>query len=179
MREALKNLATLESIVCPEWEYRYFSYNADWSEHEEMASMRDGCGSEWFVWFKSGVTAYKCYSSEDGAMDNLEEATNNFPAKFDEFLNEAAFSMQRATCIWYMEEIQWVKFGKEAIHIIGLQDVLSWEAKDYCSWAAAYYEREIAEKPAAEILAGRLNESVALQLNPELNWEQFSAEWKI
>ncbi|MEK3838400.1 hypothetical protein [Paenibacillus sp. FSL R7-0128] len=37
--------AMLEAILMPEWEYRYYSYNAHWDKNEQMASMRDGEGS--------------------------------------------------------------------------------------------------------------------------------------
>ncbi|MGY5610077.1 hypothetical protein ACXHJ2_18310 [Paenibacillus sp. ALE3] len=36
----------------PEWEYRYYSYNAHWDENEQMASMRDGEGDHYFALFQ-------------------------------------------------------------------------------------------------------------------------------
>lgn len=46
LKRRTKALAMLEAIVCPEWEYRYYSYNSRWSSGEEMASMRNGQGDE-------------------------------------------------------------------------------------------------------------------------------------
>jgi hypothetical protein len=34
----------LDAIVCPEWEHRYYSFNANWAADEVMGSMRDGSG---------------------------------------------------------------------------------------------------------------------------------------
>jgi hypothetical protein len=34
----------IEAVVCPEWQYRYYSFNAGWAPGEEMASMRNGMG---------------------------------------------------------------------------------------------------------------------------------------
>jgi len=176
VREKLKNLAILEAIVCPDWELRYFSYNGTWGNGVEMASMRDGCGSEWFTWFKGNATAYKCFSPEDGLMTNLDAIKKEFPAVFAGFVNECAFSMQHATCLWYKESSQWVKFGNEVVHSIGLEQVLSWEAKDYCSWAREYYERELSERLVAKVLEGQRNETIVIQINPALEWNTFVTE---
>src|SRR5262245_26616422 len=39
-----QSIAVLDAILSPEWEYRFFSFNAAWdlANHERMASMRDG-----------------------------------------------------------------------------------------------------------------------------------------
>jgi hypothetical protein len=44
-------LAVLDLILSPEWQYRYYSFNSKWSDAEQMASMRDGCGNEWWIVF--------------------------------------------------------------------------------------------------------------------------------
>ena len=65
--------ALLEAILCLDWEYRYFSFDAHWSKNQEMASMRDGSGGHWFLLFTDRFIAYKCISPEDGLIDNLDE----------------------------------------------------------------------------------------------------------
>lgn len=85
IRKKLKTLAAVEAIVCPDWEERYFSYNSKWSEREEMASMRDGCGAEWFAWFHQSLIAYKYFSPEDGAMKDLEKVKKAFPSEYKSF----------------------------------------------------------------------------------------------
>ena len=35
----------------PEWEYRYFSYNSKWDKSEEVASMKNGEGDEYYLLF--------------------------------------------------------------------------------------------------------------------------------
>jgi hypothetical protein len=44
LRRLTKSIAMLDAIICPEWEYRYYSYNSQWGDGEEMASTRNGCG---------------------------------------------------------------------------------------------------------------------------------------
>ena len=39
-----KALAALDAINSPDWEYRYYSYNPEWSENEQVLEMRDGEG---------------------------------------------------------------------------------------------------------------------------------------
>ncbi len=42
LRKKMKSLALLDAIIEQEWEYRYSSYNSNWSDTEEMGSLRDG-----------------------------------------------------------------------------------------------------------------------------------------
>ena len=41
----------LEAIICPQWEYRYFSYQRNWSETEECCEMRNGEGDQMLIIF--------------------------------------------------------------------------------------------------------------------------------
>ena len=47
----MKSLAVLDSIIEPDWEYRYYSFNSKWDKSEEMGSMRNGQGGAWFCVF--------------------------------------------------------------------------------------------------------------------------------
>ncbi len=60
LKRTTQSFATLDLIVSPEWEDRYYSFDSNWSPSEQMASMRDGCGDEWFLLFgSSGWAALK------------------------------------------------------------------------------------------------------------------------
>lgn len=48
-----KSISALEAIICPEWEYRYFSYQKDWSDTEELCEMRDGQGNHLLILFSN------------------------------------------------------------------------------------------------------------------------------
>jgi hypothetical protein len=92
----------LDAILCPEWQYRYFSFNANWAPGMEMASMRDGCGDDWFLLFDSVGAALKGFAHEL-AVDQSFGANirAQVPGEFSAFLDEPAFSMQNATfCFW-------------------------------------------------------------------------------
>ena len=44
LKRMFQSLALLDAILMPDWEYRYYSFDANWSDEEMLASMRDGSG---------------------------------------------------------------------------------------------------------------------------------------
>jgi hypothetical protein len=48
----------LDLIVEPEWGLRYFSYQPSWGPGEDLASMRDGSGNEYWIVFAADGAAY-------------------------------------------------------------------------------------------------------------------------
>ena len=58
VRARSKAMAVLDAVLSPEWQWRYYSYDAQWAPGEEMASMRDGSGNDYAVVFSAaGVYA--------------------------------------------------------------------------------------------------------------------------
>src|SRR5262245_13262279 len=51
LRRLTRALATLDAILSPEWQYRYYSFDSAWGKGELMASMRNGSGDHWFAIF--------------------------------------------------------------------------------------------------------------------------------
>jgi hypothetical protein len=104
IRLRAKALAMLDAIVSPEWEYRYYSFDAAWGDGEEMASMRNGEGDDWFLLFCRYGAAIKGLNHESPIATNdtfAKEIMKSVPDTFASFLNEPAFSMDRATfCYW-------------------------------------------------------------------------------
>ena len=165
----LKSLALLDAIVEPEWEYRYFSYDSNWSDTEEMGSLRDGSGGQWFLWTSGHLAGYKCVSPEDGLIANLEEVKLQFPEVYKPFINEPAFTMDHATTIWYLTNNEWVKHGKSVKYLIGLDTISNWGPKEYISWASEYYEREIDLVAVQNIFAQEFSEKDAKLLNKKID----------
>ncbi|MCE0557459.1 MULTISPECIES: hypothetical protein [unclassified Motilimonas] len=176
LRKKMKSLALLDAIIEQEWQYRYFSYNSNWSDSEEMGSLRDGCGGEWFLWFSGELAGYKCLSPEDGLMPELQEAKESASEAFGSFINEPAFSMDQATCIWFLENSQWTEHGKPVKWLIDLKAITNWEASDYHAWATEYYEREIDLEAVEKILSGEFSEDLAKKLNPDIEMSELLAE---
>src|SRR5262249_20272971 len=46
LRNLCQVIATLDAILSPEWEWRYYSFNSKWSAGAMCASMRNGSGDE-------------------------------------------------------------------------------------------------------------------------------------
>jgi len=51
LKEICKSIAAIEAVICPEWQYRYYSYQNNWSEFEEVFEMRDGQGDQMLILF--------------------------------------------------------------------------------------------------------------------------------
>jgi hypothetical protein len=104
LRRLTKSIAMLDAIVSPEWEYRYYSYNSRWGEGEEMASMRDACGNDWFLLFNRHGAALNGFAHEyplAGDVSFSARIQETVPQAFASFLHEPAFSMETASfCMW-------------------------------------------------------------------------------
>lgn len=53
LKRLCKALATLDAILCRDWEYRYYSYNKNWdlAKGEEFFEMKNGSGDEFQILF--------------------------------------------------------------------------------------------------------------------------------
>jgi len=51
LKKLCKSISVLEAIISPEWEYRYYSYQKNWSEKEEFCEMRNGQGDQMLILF--------------------------------------------------------------------------------------------------------------------------------
>ena len=104
LRRLTKSLAMLDAILSPEWQHRYYSFNSRWSAGEQMASMRNGSGDEWFLLFAPWGAVLKGFAHESTLANDLgfpERIQQSLPPVFASFLHEAAFSMHEATfCLW-------------------------------------------------------------------------------
>lgn len=154
LRRLAKSIAMLDAIICPEWEYRYYSYNSKWGQGEEMASMRNGCGDDWFLLFGPYGAALKGFAhefpqAEDPSFPSRIQET--VPATFESFLKEPAFSMERATfCLWSRPiDAHWSvvapangSTSPEKDGSAELLGIFDRDPRTYQLWAVDYYERD-------------------------------------
>jgi hypothetical protein len=59
-----QSIAVLDTILCPDWDGRYYSFNSKWGDGEQTASMRNGSGDEYFIWFSKHGAAIKGFAHE-------------------------------------------------------------------------------------------------------------------
>ncbi len=64
LQKICKSVSALEAIICPDWEYRYYSYQKDWSETEEFCEMRNGQGDQMLIVFSNKGTCINGFAHE-------------------------------------------------------------------------------------------------------------------
>ena len=164
--ETCQSLAVIEAILMQEWDFRYFSFNSSWDVNKSMASMRDGCGSHYYMTFDSQLTKClgKLYNKPIGVKDTT-------PIKdvymFEEFLQEPAFENEDATIYYYKtsNKIKWqsIPFLSD-IPFLGF---LVNKENAYIPWAESCYEIEIKTQPVIDIFNYQpVTSSMVNQLNP-------------
>jgi hypothetical protein len=180
-RRLAQSLAMLDAIVSPEWQHRYYSYNARWADGEHMASMRDGEGNHWFAWIGDAGIAlhglwhespvFRLGNPEVGIFEHLPEHFHG-PLR-----DEPAFDTRNSTfCLWRSPaDAAWsvgpVKLprGKDPDGSGALLSILAGDPAQYVEFARAYYERALAIDDVAAIYAHtRLDPARVGRLNPEV-----------
>lgn len=184
LRRKCMALAMLDALICPEWDYRYFSFNAHWSPGEEMASMRNGEGDDWFLLFDENDAALKGFSHESAVVGaNLAKAIQErVPQDFSSFLGEPAFSMAQATfCFWRrgydshwsqvnVEDVQWADEDDGSSYLLAL---LIAPEEAYQEYASDYFEENIPIDAIRAIFAhAPLTASLVASLNPEIEMNE-------
>lgn len=168
LKKLCQSIATLDAIICPEWEYRYYSYNSHWGEQQEMASMRDGSGDEYYIIFNPhGALIYGLAHESPMSPWRPEEGQSNrqrlpaserrprmwpgvidaVPEAFQEFIQTEPVKSTGATfCIWRHYGQQWqigdITFPSDA-YADGSADLLlmlDGQPATYRKWAVDYYE---------------------------------------
>jgi hypothetical protein len=185
LRYLLQSIAMLDAIICPEWQYRYYSFNAKWSAYEQMGSMRDGSGDDFFALFNKAGCWLKGFSHEapmapysntparlwPGVIDSV-------PLDFAECLREPAFKIKDTTfCVWRQnKDAAWQR--GEIVFPDGHEDPdgseallspLDGQPETYRGWAVGYYERDISLRAVKHIYQHEpLNAPVIADLNSDV-----------
>jgi hypothetical protein len=150
LRKLLQSLATLDAILCPEWQFRYYSFNAHWGEDESMGSMRNGQGDDCFALFNRHGCFLKGFVHDSplaGRPINPEAHYQGLPGEFRSCVNEPAFKSDEVSfCIWRMAgDSTWSRAGinmprgNDPDGSSALLSPLDGNAEKYQQWAECYY----------------------------------------
>ena len=188
-----KSIAMLDAILCEEWEYRYYSFNSRWDNGQMMASMRDGAGDHYFIWFGEVGAAIKGFAHEsfmspyrhDGEV--LPGVLDGVPSEFHDFLNEPAFSMQDTTfALWRRKrDSSWstgdvsipADAGEDPDGSEALLGILDGEPSTYVQFASDYYEVDVDEIDVVYVYEhGELTEELLARFGCERTVEQLAKD---
>ncbi|MBW3635689.1 MAG: hypothetical protein KY445_04370 [Armatimonadetes bacterium] len=183
-------MALLDAILQPEWQYRYYSFNVHWNEGEEMASMRDGAGNDYFLLFSNAGAILKGFDHESPMSPYASDPPRiwpgileRVPAVFASFLAEPAFALEATTfCIWRTSSDQkWqvgdIEFpdGDDPDGSASILTLLDGNPQNYCDWATENYEVKVNLKAVEDIFAHRpITPQIVGSLNAGLDLEDLT-----
>ena len=186
----------LDAILSPQWDYRYFSFNAVWdtSKSERMASMRSGSGDEYFLVFSPNGAILKGFD-HDAPMSPWASdpvalwpgVLDHVPETFASFLSEPAFSMGDCTfCIWRERGDQrWrcgpVVFpeGADPDGSGGLLWMFDGRPETYVDFASEYFEKTVEVDVVRRIYGHEpLSPQLVDGLNANAKWEDICNDAK-
>lgn len=184
-----QSVALLDAILSPDWEYRFFSFNAAWdpTNRERMASMRDGSGDGYFAVFSPVGAILKGFAHDCPMSPWAAEEKRVWPGVLDEappafaaFVAEPAFSMADTTfCIWRTsEDSDWncgrIEYpqGDDPDGSENLLWMLDAEPLTYQTFSEKYYERSVNIEAVRQIYDYTLlTEDLARQFSHDLSWD--------
>ncbi|MFE4513030.1 hypothetical protein ACFRMQ_02375 [Kitasatospora sp. NPDC056783] len=187
LRDRCRALATLDAILCPDdWDSRYHSFDSGWGEGEELASMRNGQGDDWFVVF-SPVGAYG--RGFDHEAPNAPELLGSVPEEFRRFAEEPAFGDEDGPtvtrCFWRAPgDDGWrgVAAERGGEHLFAMLDFAmlpDGPAEAYRAWAQDYFEpeHELDLGAVEHVLALHpLTPAVVAALNPDTGLDELAED---
>ena len=103
-QDICKSISALEAIICPEWNYRYFSYDKDWSIEEEVCEMRDGNGDHMLTLFKNSGIVINGFAHESEMNGWRSKLIPKEEKKKKSFLNRI-FSSAKKTEVKLVQKI--------------------------------------------------------------------------
>ena len=171
LKRTSQSLAMLDAIVMPDWEYRYYSFDANWSEYEMLASMRNGSGDSFFIVFNTAGAIIKGFAHESKMAAYSDETgqiwpgvLDHVPAEFEAVLTDPALVPEETTfCIWRKYgEPRWqtgkIEFpeGEDPDGSAEILSILDGKPETYASWATEYYERPIPLDAVKDLYAHKL-----------------------
>ncbi|QOV88481.1 hypothetical protein [Humisphaera borealis] len=186
LRRVCQAVATLDAVLSPEWEFRYYTYQRSWDANQQLASMRDEMGDEWFLLFSPAGAILKGYVPDSAMAETVHERGAAWPGVLDavppalgEILHDPRLGGPRATfCVWRQrQDKSWyrgrVQFpsGPDPDGSEHLMTVLDGDPVSYTRWAEQYYEIEIPFIEVRRIYMHRpMTEEMARALNPNTDW---------
>jgi len=188
-RRLTRSLATLDAIMSPEWESRYYSFDLHWGDGQMMASMRNGSGDHWFALIATAGVALHGLAHESAMFRHgspLPGIFDALPNEFrDVFLREPAFDTANSSfCIWrrstddrWSSGAEHFPAGDDPDGSEELLSILDGNPQRYVTFSAEYYERVIDVGDVEAIYRHEaLTDALARRLNPDVELESLAED---
>jgi hypothetical protein len=182
LRGLLRSMAMLDAILSPAWETRFYSFDSQFNEGEELASMRDGRGAEFYACFSTYGCLLKGYAPNAivAKLPSIAvgEHYRGLPNALVHTMHIPALHPQQVTfCIWRsMTDKVWhrncipLPVGADPDGSAALLGLLDGQAESYMTWAEAYYRRPVPLSAVEAIYEHQpLKPQLLLQLNPNIS----------
>ena len=193
-RRWTRSLAVLDAVLSPEWEYRYFSFDAAWGPDQQLASMRNGSGDDWSITFAAAGTYVRGFDHESARSPFAQHPPGLVPRMHDglpdalrEAADEPAFTMGDlplvTVALWPLPADASWSFGDVEAEAYGddggtwLFAELDGRPETYSAFATAYYERDVPLDAVRRVLAGEpLTQELVTALDPGLRLGEIAEE---
>lgn len=190
LRDRCRVLATLDAVMSPEWDGRYFSFDSRWAPGEDMASMRNGSGDEWSIVFSSAGGFVRGFDHESDMSPYANDGklwsglVDRVPAVFTAHLTEPAFcdgaTLLATVCMWrQVEDDGW--HAGEMIFPPGddpdganwlLEILVHYSPEAYERFAEDYYEAYVDSSAVCAVFALEpMTQDLVQRLNPDTDME--------
>ncbi|MFF1896219.1 hypothetical protein [Streptomyces sp. NPDC058206] len=192
LRDHCRGLAMLDAVLSPEWDARFYSFDAHWDEGEQLASMRDGMGGEYAIVFAAAGAYVRGFDHESlmSPWARMDVPTawpgvlDDVPDVFHPYVTEPAFCDEEGVptvtcCLWRRAgDLAWrtgaMAFPEEGDGdpdgANGLFELLVDRSPEaYATWASEYYERPVDVEAVRAVLAQRpLTPEIVAVLNSDV-----------
>ncbi|MET7996779.1 hypothetical protein ABZU76_38465 [Amycolatopsis sp. NPDC005232] len=189
LRDLCRSLAMLNAILSPDWESRYYSFNATWAEGEEMASMRNGSGDEYSIVFSAAGVYVRGFGHESPMSPYGHDGEpwpgviDGVPEVFKPFVEEPAFTDEDGVpvvtaCLWReAKDDRWrhgtIDFPSNRADPDGatglFQLLVDRSPEAFQSFAEDYYEVSVDLEAVSALYASRpLTQELVSALNVEV-----------
>ncbi|MFZ4927997.1 hypothetical protein [Chryseobacterium sp. Mn2064] len=180
-----KSVSVLDAILSQEWEYRYYSYDRKWADHEEVFEMRNGSGDQMLILFRDEGCAINGFAREYKQQDK-QKLTRDLPPIFHEFMfGEPVQSIGTTFCLWSTEAGNWKvgEIGSFDDNSGEMLNIFDGNPQTYVNWATEYFEESYKEsgiplKTVTEIYNGQiLTKQMVLSMVEDIeDWKKLEAD---